>query len=56
VEVKKSAWDNRRGNQMLRRDFHLLRNMLNYMARDLDKPLADLPAGFDAQLPSLGYR
>ena len=34
---------------------HLLRNMLNYMARDLDKPLAGLPAGFDAQLASLGY-
>ena len=33
----------------------LLRNMLNYAARDLDQPLADLPADFDQQLQSIGY-
>jgi hypothetical protein len=34
----------------------LLRNMLNYAARDIDKPLADLPADFDKQLESMGYK
>ena len=34
----------------------ILRNMLNYAARDADKPLADLPPDFDAQLEALGYR
>jgi hypothetical protein len=33
----------------------LLRNMLRHAARDLSKPLADLPAGFDAQLKTMGY-
>ena len=33
----------------------LLRNMLNYAARDAAKPPADLPADFDAQLRTLGY-
>lgn len=33
----------------------LLRNMLNYSARDLTKPLAELPADFDAQLKGIGY-
>ena len=33
----------------------LLRNLLNYAARDLDKPLADLPADFDQQLKAIGY-
>jgi hypothetical protein len=33
----------------------LLRNMLNYAARDTNKPPVDLPANFDAQLKSLGY-
>ena len=34
---------------------HLLRNMLNYAAQDLNKPLAELPAGFEAQLKTIGY-
>jgi hypothetical protein len=34
----------------------LLRNMLNYAARDLDKPLAELPADFDTQLRAMGYK
>lgn len=34
----------------------LLRNMLNVAARDLDKPLADLPADFDKQLETMGYK
>jgi hypothetical protein len=29
--------------------------MLNYAARDLDKPAADPPADFDQQLQSIGY-
>jgi hypothetical protein len=33
----------------------LLRNMLNYAARDGEKPLTDLPADFDAQLKTFGY-
>ena len=35
---------------------HLLRNMLNYAARDMGKPPAALPADFDAQLGSLGHK
>ena len=31
----------------------LLRNMLNYAARDVHKPLADLPADFDKQLEAM---
>ena len=34
----------------------LLRNMLNYAARDANRPLADLPADFDGQLSSYGYK
>ena len=34
----------------------LLRNMLRYAARDAGKPLADLPADFDATLKALGYQ
>jgi len=34
----------------------LLRNMLNYAAHAANKPLADLPADFDAQLRSYGYK
>jgi len=34
----------------------LLRNMLNYAARDAGKPLTELPADFDAQLKSLRYK
>ena len=34
----------------------LLRNLLRYAARDAGKPLADLPAGFDAALKTLGYQ
>ena len=30
--------------------------MLNYAAKDLDKPLADLPADFDKQLETMGYK
>jgi hypothetical protein len=33
----------------------LLRNMLNYAARNLAKPVADLPADFDLQLKTVGY-
>ena len=33
----------------------LLRNMLRHAAKDVTKPLADLPAGFDQQLKALGY-
>jgi hypothetical protein len=33
----------------------LLRNMLNYAARDLDKPLTELPADFQQQLKAIGY-
>lgn len=33
----------------------LLRNMLRYAAGDVAKPLADLPADFDAKLKALGY-
>jgi hypothetical protein len=33
----------------------LLRNMLNYAARDLDKPPGDLPADFQQQLKTIGY-
>jgi hypothetical protein len=34
----------------------LLRNLLRYAARDAQKPLADLPADFDAQTKALGYQ
>ena len=34
----------------------LLRNMLNYAARDANKPPADLPADFDEQLKSYRYK
>jgi hypothetical protein len=34
----------------------LLRNMLNYAARDQHKPLADVPPDFETQLKTLGYR
>ena len=33
----------------------LLRNMLHYAARDAEKPLAELPADFEAQLKAIGY-
>ncbi|MCY2992354.1 MAG: hypothetical protein NTY19_31390 [Planctomycetota bacterium] len=33
----------------------LLRNMLNHAAQDVEQPLADLPADFDAQLKTLEY-
>jgi hypothetical protein len=33
----------------------LLRNALRYAARDLKKPLADLPPDFDAELEAMGY-
>jgi hypothetical protein len=33
----------------------LLRNMLRDAARDANRPLADLPAGFDRQLKAMGY-
>jgi hypothetical protein len=33
----------------------LCRNMLNEAARDINKPLADLPSDFDKQLESMGY-
>lgn len=33
----------------------LLRNMLRHAARNVTKPLADLPADFDAHLKALGY-
>jgi hypothetical protein len=29
--------------------------MLRYAARDVDKPLSDLPSDFDAQLNAMGY-
>ena len=34
----------------------LLRNMLRYAARDLDKPLANLPTDFDQQLQAMGLQ
>jgi hypothetical protein len=34
---------------------HLLRNLLNHAARDIAKPLADLPPDFDQQLKAIGY-
>jgi hypothetical protein len=34
----------------------LLRNALNYAARDLDQPLAPLQEDFDQQLRTFGYR
>jgi len=34
----------------------LLRNMLNYAAQEIDKPLADLPADFDKQLETMGHK
>ena len=34
----------------------LFRNMLNYAAQEIDKPLADLPADFDKQLTAMGYK
>ena len=33
----------------------LLRNMLRHAARDLAKPLADLPTDFDQHLKAIGY-
>ncbi len=33
----------------------LLRNMLRYAARDVKKPLTELPADFNAQLKAIGY-
>jgi len=33
----------------------LLRNMINYAARDNEKPLADLPANFGGTLKAMGY-
>ena len=33
----------------------LLRNMVNYAARDCNKPVGDLPADFDKQLKAMGY-
>lgn len=33
----------------------LLRNMLRYAARDVSKPLVELPANFDQQLKAMGY-
>ena len=33
----------------------LLRNLIIYAARDLDKPLADIPADFPQQLKEIGY-
>jgi hypothetical protein len=33
----------------------LLRNMLRYAARDLKKPLAELPADFETQLRAIGF-
>ena len=33
----------------------LLRNMIRHAPKDVTKPLADLPAGFDQQLKALGY-
>jgi hypothetical protein len=34
---------------------HLLRNLLNHAAREVGKPVADLPADFDEQLRKLDY-
>ncbi|MCL5099418.1 MAG: glycoside hydrolase family 2, partial [Candidatus Omnitrophica bacterium] len=34
---------------------HLLRNMLNYAAKDADKPLTSLPTDFESQLKAIGY-
>jgi hypothetical protein len=34
----------------------LLRNLLRSAARDLSKPLAEVPSDFEAQLKSIGYR
>jgi hypothetical protein len=34
----------------------LLRNMLNYAAKDSAKPLVKLPAGFEEQLKAIGYQ
>lgn len=45
--------ENLRSNPVAER---LLRNMLNYAARDANRPLADLPADFDGQLRSYGYK
>jgi hypothetical protein len=33
----------------------LLRNMLRHAAKDMSKPLAELPADFDSQLKAMGY-
>ena len=33
----------------------LLRNLLNYAARGLDQPVADLPGDFQQQLKAIGY-
>jgi hypothetical protein len=33
----------------------LLRNMLRYAASDVERPLANLPSDFDAQLKAIGY-
>ena len=33
----------------------LLRNMLDYAASDVDKPLAELPADFASHLKAIGY-
>ena len=33
----------------------LMRNMLNYAARDTDKPAVELPADFQQQLKAIGY-
>ena len=33
----------------------LLRNLLNYAVRDLDQPVAELPADFNEQLKAIGY-
>jgi hypothetical protein len=33
----------------------LLRNMLNYAARDTGRPLAELPKDFETQLKAVGY-
>ena len=34
----------------------ILRNMLRYAARDVKKPLADLPTDFNTQLKAIGYQ
>jgi hypothetical protein len=34
----------------------LLRNILNYAARDLAQPLAPLPKNFDQQIHTFGYQ